>query len=127
LLTELSLNSSNDKGYKLQDGIIRWKDRIWVGNNVLAQQHILQALHSSGMGGHSGALATYHRVKRYFAWPKMKETIQQFVASCTICQQAKSEHVKIPGLLQPLPVPTEAWQIICMDFIEGLPVSNAMM
>ena len=124
LITELSVTHSNDKGFSLQDGILRYKGRVWVGNNDLAQQHILQALHSSGLGGHSGVLATYHRVKQYFAWTKMKETVHQYVSRCSICQQAKSEHVRTPGLLHPLPVPTEAWQVICMDFIEGLPLSN---
>lgn len=43
--------------------------------------------------------------------------------ACSVCKQAKVEHVKYPGLLQPLPVPEHAWQIISMDFIEGLPRS----
>ncbi|XP_066374840.1 uncharacterized protein [Miscanthus floridulus] len=41
LLVELSLAGSNDKGFSLVDGIIKHKGRIWVGNNTLAQQHIL--------------------------------------------------------------------------------------
>lgn len=90
----------------------------------MAQQHILQALHASAIGGHSGFPATYHRVKHLFAWPKMKQFIKDFVKSCSICQQAKSEHVKSPGLLQPLPVPDQAWAMVCMDFIEGLPNSH---
>lgn len=43
---------------------------------------------------------------------------------CSICQQAKYEHVKLPGLLEPLPMPTQAWAVVSMDFIEGLPISN---
>lgn len=43
LLSELSLHKENSKGFSLNNGIIRKKGRIWVGNNVLAQQHIVQA------------------------------------------------------------------------------------
>jgi hypothetical protein len=41
-----------------------------------------------------------------------------------ICQQAKSEHTKLPGKLQPLPIPPEAWHTVGLDFIEGLPMSG---
>jgi len=63
LLTELSITPDNGKGYSLLNGIIRYHGRIWVGNNLLAQNHIMKALHSSAIGGHSGIQATYHRIK----------------------------------------------------------------
>jgi hypothetical protein len=53
----------------------------------------------------------------------MKETIKAFVSSCSVCQQAKLDHVPYPGLLQSLPVPEQAWQVVTMDFIKGLPTS----
>jgi len=124
LLAELTLVKENDKGFALVNGVIRFKGRIWVGNNQLAQQHILQALHASGIGGHSGVAATYSRVKSLFAWPQLKKSVQQFVQQCSICQQAKVEHTKLPGLLQPLPVPAQAWEVISLDFVEGLPASD---
>lgn len=49
--------------------------------------------------------------------------MQDFVQSCAVCQQAKPEHVPYPGLLQPVQIPEHAWQVISMDFIEGLPRS----
>ena len=100
------------------------KAEFWVGNNKLAQSHILQALHDSGIGGHSGCTATYHRIKQLFAWPKLKDFVKHYVEACSVCQQAKVEHVRSPGLLQPLPVPTESWTMVSMDFIEGLPLSQ---
>ncbi|CAN6212014.1 unnamed protein product [Urochloa humidicola] len=124
LLTELSLTGSNDKGFTLVDGVIRYKNRIWLGSNVEAHQAILLALHSSGIGGHSGVTATYHKIKTLFAWPNMKEDIKKYITACTICNKAKPEHCKLPGLLQPLPVPPQAWHTVCLDFIEGLPKSN---
>jgi transposase InsO family protein len=34
------------------------------------------------------------------------------------------EHTKLPGLLQPLLVPSQAWSTVSLDFIEGLPKSG---
>jgi transposase InsO family protein len=124
LITELSITSDNSKGFQLLNDILKYNGRIWVGNKKLAQQHILTALHDSGIGGHSGVQATYQRIKQLFAWPKLKQTVQSYVQDCSICQQAKSEHVKIPGLLQPLAIPQHTWDTISMDFIEGLPNSH---
>jgi len=123
LLAELAVTSPNSKGSSLSGGIIRFKGRVWLGQNKLAHQHVLQAFHSSGIGGHSGFHATYHRIKALFAWPKMKDYIRTFIQQCDVCQQAKVEHVKTPGLLQPLPVPSTPWTVVSLDFIEGLPIS----
>lgn len=63
-------------------------------------------------------------VKHLFAWPNLKESVHDFVQQCQTCQQAKTERIKSPRLLEPLPVPDQAWEIISMDFIEGLPQSD---
>jgi hypothetical protein len=41
-----------------------------------------------------------------------------------VCHQAKPDRSRYPGLLQPLPVPSHAWQVISLDFVEGLPPSG---
>lgn len=78
-------------------------------------------LHESAVGGHFGFPVTYRRIKSNFAWPGMKQQIYDFVQTCQICQQAKPERVKYPGPLLPLPIPENAWQVVSMDFISGLP------
>jgi hypothetical protein len=54
----------------------------------------------------------------------MKTAVQQFIATCPTCQQAKPDRARYPGLLQPLPIPSMAWQSISMDFVNGLPMSG---
>ena len=43
------------------------------------------------------------------------------VAECDTCQRHKGETTLLPGLLEPLPIPTRIWTDILMDFIDGLP------
>lgn len=124
LLAELSLTGSNEKGYSLVDGVIRHQGRIWLGNHKKAHQAVLQALHASGLGGHSGTTATYHKVKVLFSWSHMKQDIINYVAACQVCSQAKPKHCHLPGLLQPLPITSQAWHTVSLDFIEGLPKSK---
>lgn len=124
LLTEVSLDPNARNQFQLSQGVLKFKGRIWVGNNTSIQQQLLTNLHSSPMGGHSGFPVTYQRVKALFAWPHMKKMIYQWVHNCSICQQAKLDRAKFPGLLQPLPIPEGAWQMVTLDFIEGLPKSR---
>ena len=98
LLTELSLKPVFHH-FSLVQGVIKSKGRIWLGHMPPLQQQVMQALHSSPIGGHSGALVTHIRIKKLFYWPLMKKHIQEFVTACIVCQQAKSEKVAYPGLL----------------------------
>ncbi|CAO2151592.1 unnamed protein product [Urochloa humidicola] len=124
MIAKLVIDPQAIPQYTLHDGILRFNNRIWIGDNPALQQKLIQACHSSALGGHSGAPVTYMRMKNLFAWTGMKSSVLQFVQSCLICQQAKPDRSKLPGKLQPLPVPDSAWQIISMDFVEGLPTSG---
>lgn len=54
LLAELTIHSEQGH-FSLIQGVIRYKGRIWLGHNVALQQKVMQALHSSAIGGHSGS------------------------------------------------------------------------
>lgn len=123
-LTQLALKPEADSDFQLKDGVLRYQNRIWIGNDKDTQISIIRALHDSAVGGHSGFYATYNRVKRLFAWKGLKELVKQFVRECVICQQAKTERISPAGLLQPLPIPKRPWAVISLDFIEGMPKSG---
>jgi hypothetical protein len=118
-MANLAIDQSAVPHFSWKDGIVGYKNRIWVGNAPALQTKILEAVHSAAVGGHSGVPVTYRRLKQLFAWQGMKKAVHQFVQQCLVCQQAKPDRSKLPGLLQPLQVPSSAWQVIPMDFIEG--------
>jgi hypothetical protein len=124
LLADLSTSSATDGHYNLQNDIIRYKGRIWIGHNPTLQQQIISSLHDSLVGSHSGFPVTYSRLKHLFAWPAMKSAARQYIRSCDVCSRAKPCQPRYPGLLQLLQVPSHAWQILSLDFIEGLSKSG---
>jgi hypothetical protein len=124
LLTKLSASPSSVPHFSLMDGLLRFKGRIWVGNNTILQRQLIEHMHSSPVGGHSGIPATVKRLRALFAWPGLRKHVTDFIKSCPICQQAKPERLRYPSLLQPLQTPTAAWQVISLDFVEGLPQSH---
>jgi hypothetical protein len=123
-LAELAITSPDAHGYELKQGIIHLNDRVWACSNSALQTKLITAFHASAVGGHSGADATYQRLKRLFAWSGLKAQVVDFVQQCDTCQHAKHSNLPPDGLLQPLPTPTGPWQDITMDFIEGLPLSE---
>lgn len=105
LLRGLVVTSPNQQGYTLNNGLIYKNSRLVVGQNVGLHSKFITTFHSSPLGGHSGIQATYQRLKKLFYWTGLKTDVEQFVRQCNICQQAKHENCKYPGLLQPLPIP----------------------
>ncbi|WVZ53784.1 LOW QUALITY PROTEIN: hypothetical protein U9M48_004680 [Paspalum notatum var. saurae] len=123
-LARLAIDPEAIPHFSLHNGLLKYKSRIWVGTDPQLQHNSIQALHSSALGGHLGVPVTLRKLKQLFAWKGMASSVHDFVTACLVCQQAKPDRSKNPGLLQPLVVPPSAWHTISMDFVEGLPKSH---
>jgi hypothetical protein len=75
----LSISSLDEKGFSLHQGLIKYKDKVWIAKNSALQTKVIAALHSSAIGGHSGTKATYHRIKQLFKWKGMKSDVEHYV------------------------------------------------
>jgi hypothetical protein len=87
LLSKLLLDASSVLNFSVVNGLLRYKSRIWVGNDLALQQKLLTTFHSSPLGGHFGISVTYRRLKQMFAWRGMKSAVHSFVQSCLICSR----------------------------------------
>jgi hypothetical protein len=124
LIERLQQDSGASDTFTWKNDSLWYKDRLYLCKNSQLKQKVLLELHTSPVGGHSGFLKTYHRVKKDFFWDGLKTDVQRFVAECLVCQQNKVETIKTPGLLQPLSIPSQCWEEVSMDFITGLPKSE---
>jgi len=94
-----------------------------VGANRELRQKLLNWAHASPVAGYSGRDTTLQRIKSMFYWKGLYKSVSSFVGRCVVCQACKYDNAAYPGLLQPLPIPTEVWRDVSIDFIEGLPRS----
>jgi hypothetical protein len=62
MLTRLAVKSPGEERFSLE-GLIRYIDKVWIGNNSALQTRLISALHSSDVGGHLGAMPTYYKLK----------------------------------------------------------------
>jgi hypothetical protein len=108
--------------YKLEtDGILLYKNIIFVPNVQCLKHMILQEMHNVPYAGHPGYQKIVAAVKIHYFWLGMKREIVEYIARCMECQKVKAEHRHPTRLLQPLPIPEWKWEVVTMDFITGFP------
>ena len=107
--------------WQFREGILFFKDRIYLWEKSSLIATILEEIHA---GAHEGYQKTVQRIRSIFYWKGMKTRVKEFIRQCDICQRHKVDNLSPAGLLQPLPIPTQVWSDISMDFIDGLPTSQ---
>lgn len=120
-MTQLQQNADPKGKYTCVNGQLRRKGKLVVGANTVLKSKIMNLIHCSPVGGHSGSLVTYKKIAELVYWKGMHKDVRNFVRSCDTCQLNKYDPTNPVGLLQPLPIPERIWDEVSMDFIEGLP------
>ncbi|GMF60053.1 unnamed protein product [Phytophthora fragariaefolia] len=125
-LGALSLNTRNQiDSYHLDGDLLCYNidrfdaPRVVVPNDDDLGARIIHEFHDSPMGAHLGRVKTFAAVSRDFYWPRMYKWIRKWVCACATCQRVKPSKSS-PALLHPLPIATEAWRSVSMDFVFGL-------
>ncbi|GJP29280.1 hypothetical protein CLOM_g6485, partial [Closterium sp. NIES-68] len=100
-------------------------DALSLPTHVAAIQLLLKEYHDVLYAGHFVSNKTLTGIAKHYYWPRLEEDVQKFVTSCDTCQRMKSSKQKKAGLLQPLPIPEQPWQLVSLDFITGLPPTTS--
>jgi hypothetical protein len=104
---------------------------LWLGKRICVpnlrhlKELILREAHDSAYSIHPASTKIYKDLKTRYWWYGMKRHIAEYVSLCGTCQRVKAEHQRPAGLLQPLKIPQWKWEEIGMDFIVGLPRTQA--
>ncbi|KAH9715447.1 Endonuclease [Citrus sinensis] len=102
--------------YHLHDEFLFKSNQLCVPDSSLRLK-IISELHNEG---HMGRDKTLALIANTYFWPTMRCEVYHYVETCCICQVSKGAATNA-GLYMPLPIPTQPWADISMDFVLGLP------
>ncbi|KAI0568825.1 hypothetical protein Alg130_11922, partial [Pyrenophora tritici-repentis] len=105
----------------IHDGVFYVKKKVYIPESGTLRTRIIERVHRSYCGGHSGKHGSYDMLNRWYYWPKMINDVAQYVKNCLACRRSKSYRDGKHGLLHPLPIPERYWSSISMDYITHLP------
>jgi hypothetical protein len=104
---------------------------LWLGKWICVpnlkpiKELILREAHDSAYSIHPGSTKMYKDLKTRYWWNGMKRDVVEYIALCDTCQRVNAEHQRPARLLQPLKILEWKWEEIGMDFIVGLPRTQA--
>jgi len=109
--------------WSISKGLLYYKDRLFIPDNEDLQTLIAKSCADSTIAGHFGQEKTLEIITQDFYWKRIPDWVNDYVRSCTTCQQAKAPRHARFGLLSPLQVPYAPWSATSVDFITQLPNS----
>jgi transposase InsO family protein len=102
-------------------GALRFKGRLVIPAVPAVRRELVRLHHDDPRAGHFGSRKTTDLLKRRFHWENLDSDVQTYVSHCQICLGNRQPRHKPYGALSSLPLPTQPFEEISMDFITKLP------
>ncbi|KAI9174135.1 hypothetical protein LWI28_012455 [Acer negundo] len=112
----VAVREKKNSEFVLVDGFLFRGNQLCIPECSLRLQ-IITEIHGEG---HVGRDRTLQLVKASYFWPTIRKEVERYVERCRICQVSKGKATNA-GLYRPLPIPTQPWTDLSMDFVLGLP------
>ena len=76
--------------------------------------------------GHPGISRTLELTARRYWWPRIAQDVKDYIKGCADCQQNKTNNQAKKAPLSPIftRLEAQAFEIVAMDFVVKLPLSN---
>ena len=83
----------------MTDGLIRFRDIIYVLDNNDLKKVILREFHEKPHSGHPSYQKMLTIVNKFYYWPNLKKDVAKFMTRCLDFQQVNPECKRPSGLL----------------------------
>lgn len=76
---QLSQGENKLEGWHMDGELLKKDGKLYVGTQGDIRSKLVNEVHGTPLGGHSGILATYHRLQISLKWPGMKKDVYGIV------------------------------------------------
>ena len=121
---ERALQNKEEGWKELENGLITFRERIYVPIHAKLREDIIRENHNSTFAGHPGRYKTAELVTHNYWWPRVQHDVREYVDGCKTCQRVKTHRTSPAAPLQPHDAPSQPWEIITLDLLRPLPMSN---
>ena len=115
------------KAYTLEEGLLFHAPsggKLCIPKSL--RSDVIREAHDAILGGgHMGTAKTAAAVGSRYHWPKMTDSVAEWITGCDVCHRVKHKNARPYGLLQALPIPLERAERVNIDFVTKLPTSEA--
>ena len=119
---QLQTDTLSTTNYFLKDTLLYKLGQLCVPTNEHRQKLIWDAHHIKTVGNF-GVTKTLIILQKYFYLPSLKSDVDSYIRSCVVCSIAKLL-IRRQGLYTPLPVPSQPWESISMDYLTRYPTTK---
>ena len=111
-----SARNSGRKDLVLEDGLLLFQGRLIVPDVDQLRTALIREAHEQLSTAHPGNRKTIRLLTNRYYWKGLAATVERFIRNCHACRRANAPRDRVPGLLNPLPIPQRPWQHVTMDF-----------
>jgi len=121
---ERALHNKEEGWKELENGLITFREHVYVPIHAKLQEDIIHENHNATFAGHPGRYKTAELITCNYWWPRVQHDVHKYVDGCEMCQRVKT-HCSSPATpLHPHEAPSRPWEVITLDLLGLLPMSN---
>ncbi len=110
------------EGWEDIKGVLKYQGLPYLPEII--RYEILSKHHDDLLAGHFGIDKTRELVARKYFWLILRRDVEAYVKGCDVCLVSKAVQHKPYGDFHSLPLPTQRWKNLSMEFVTGLPMST---
>jgi hypothetical protein len=116
-------NPERYPAYTCVDNALYLDNRLCIPASDRKTRETLLLLHHN-VQNHFGRRKTRLAIARDYFWPGLDHDVEEYIRSCDSCARNKASTQSPAGLLHPMPVPSNRFSEMALDFVGPVPKSN---